>query len=366
MRVYAEKSLHLQLSNSKIMSKRVLIIGAGGFIGGFIASESLKRGYETWCGVRESTSRRFLKDERLHFVTLDYDDPEKLGDMLVSALPEGERWDYIVYNLGATKCINYLDFNRINYQYLKTFVEVLQQRGIVPEQFVYMSSLSALGPGDEKGYTPLTGDMTPSPNTRYGVSKLKAEIALMGQPDSFPWIVLRPTGVYGPHEQDYLMMIKSIDAHWDFGVGFRKQMLTFIYVEDLARAVFDALERGKNHKKYIISEPRAYSQADFRRIVARELGRRLVIPVRLPLWAVKIASVVAEKWGVAKMKPSTLNSDKYNIMKQRNWCCDTSDALNDFGFSAQVDLESGIRATVAAYREQQRIDAERRKEEKAR
>ncbi len=61
----------------------------------------------------------------------------------------------------------------------------------------------------------------------------------------FPWIIFRPTGVYGPHERDYLMMIKSIDRHWDFGVGYRKQMLTFIYVSDLAAAVFDALQRGK-------------------------------------------------------------------------------------------------------------------------
>lgn len=50
--------------------KRVLIIGAGGFIGGFIAAESLRRGYETWVGVRESTSRRYLTDDRLNFVTL--------------------------------------------------------------------------------------------------------------------------------------------------------------------------------------------------------------------------------------------------------------------------------------------------------
>ena len=346
------------------MTKRVLIVGAGGFIGGFIAAESLRRGYETWCGVRESTSRRFLTDERLHFVSLDHDNSSKLADALGSALPEGERWDYIVYNLGATKCINFADFNRINCGYLKTFVEAVTERNLVPERFVYMSSLSALGPGDEENYTPLTGSMIPMPNTRYGVSKVKAETVLQCQPASFPWIILRPTGVYGPHEQDYLMMIKSIDAHWDFGVGFRKQMLTFIYVEDLARAVFDALERGKIHKKYIISEPRAYTQAEFRRIVARELGRRFVIPVRLPLWAVKIASVVAEKWGVAKMQPSTLNRDKYNIMKQRNWNCDTSDARDDFGFEAQVDLAAGIRATVAAYREQQRIDAERRKEGK--
>ncbi|MDE6684057.1 MAG: NAD-dependent epimerase/dehydratase family protein, partial [Duncaniella sp.] len=74
--------------------KKVLIVGAGGFIGGFIAAESLRRGYETWCGVRESTSRRFLTDTALKFITLDYDNPERLTEQL-----KGHRWDYIVYNL---------------------------------------------------------------------------------------------------------------------------------------------------------------------------------------------------------------------------------------------------------------------------
>lgn len=326
-------------------AKKALIVGAGGFIGGFIAAESLRRGYETWCGVRESTSRRYLTDPALHFITLDYDDPEAMAGQL-----EGHRWDYIVYNLGATKCVNFTDFNRINYQYLRDFVETLIDVESTPERMVYMSSLSAVGPGDERGYTPLDGDALPRPNTRYGVSKIKAETFLQSLPPDFPWIVLRPTGVYGPHEQDYLMMIKCIDAHFDFGVGMRRQMLTFIYVEDLARAIFDALERAPLHRKYIVSEPRAYTQKEFRRIVAHALGRRLVIPVRLPLWALSIACKISEKWGAAKMKAVTLNSDKYRILAQRNWACDTSPAQRDFGFSPRVSLGEGIRLTVEAYR----------------
>lgn len=328
---------------------KVLIVGAGGFIGGFIAREALSRGYETWCAVRESTSRRYLTDPALKFIVLDYDDPEKLRKGL-----EGESWDFIVYNLGATKCVNFSDFNHINFTYLRNFCEALQANGQVPQRFIYMSSLSAIGPGDEKNYSPLRGDMIPQPNTRYGLSKIKAETFLQTLPASFPWIILRPTGVYGPHEQDYLMMIKSIDSHFDFGVGFRRQMLTFIYVEDLARAIFDALEKAPVHKKYIISEPRAYSQGEFRRIVSRELGRKIVIPVRLPLWALKIACKVSEKYGAAKMEAVTLNSDKYNIMAQRNWNCDTSEAERDFGFRAQINLEEGIRRTVRAYRNEKK------------
>lgn len=328
--------------------KTMLIIGAGGFIGGFIAAESLRRGYDTYVAVRESTSRRYLTDPALKFVVLDYDKPETLADTLRQNAPESGLWDYMIYNLGATKCANFADFNRINYVYLKNFVDALREASLIPERFLYMSSLSALGPGDEKDYTPLDGTMIPNPNTRYGVSKIKAETLLETIP-GFPYIIFRPTGVYGPHEKDYLMMIKSIDSHWDFGVGFRKQMLTFIYVEDLVNAMMDALQAGVLRKKYIISEDRAYTQKEFRRIVADELGKKWVIPVKLPMWIVYAASVVAEKWGVMKMKPSTLNRDKFKIMKQRNWSVDISDAVKDFGFSPKFSLAEGIRHTVAAY-----------------
>lgn len=327
------------------------MIGAGGFIGGFMAKESLNRGYETWVVVRESTSRRYLSDERLNFVVLDYDNSEAIAKTLATALPEGEKWDYIVYNLGATKCANFMDFNRINYEYLRRFVEVLRENNLVPERFLFMSSLSALGPGDEKGYTPMVSSMIPNPNTKYGLSKIKAELYLETLPD-FPYIIFRPTGVYGPHEQDYLMMIKSIDSHWDFGVGYRKQLLTFIYVDDLVSAVYDAFDAGVIKKKYIISEDRAYTQAEFRKIVAKELGVKWVIPMRLPLWIVYIASVIAEKWGVIQMKPSTLNRDKFKIMKQRNWSCDVSDAIRDFNFFPRYSLVAGVKATIAAYKQE--------------
>lgn len=332
------------------MAKKVLVVGAGGFVGGFIAEESLRRGYETWVAVRETTSRRYLTDDRLNFVILNYDDKQQVAEALLSALPEGEKWDYIIYNLGATKCANFMDFNKINYIYLRTFVDVLRENSLVPDKFLFMSSLSALGPGDEVNYTPLKSDMIPNPNTRYGLSKIKAETYLETLMD-FPYIIFRATGVYGPREQDYLMMIKSIDSHWDFGVGYRKQLLTFIYVEDLVNAMFDAVASGVVKKKYIISEDKSYTQKQFREIVAKELGVKWVIPMKLPMWIVYLASVVAEKWGLVRMKPSTLNRDKFKIMKQRNWSCDVSDAKRDFGFNPEFSLIDGVKATVKAYLE---------------
>lgn len=340
-------------TDNTLAGRRLLVVGAGGFIGGFIAARGLRLGMDVTVAVRESTSRRYLGDPALRFLTLDYDDPAAMKNAVadfVSADGNPARWDYIIYNLGATKALNYIDFKRVNYDYLRSFTETLKELQLYPDRFLYMSSLSATGPGDEKNYTPLTAGMNPQPNTRYGRSKIMAE-QFLEHFSGLNWTIFRPTGVYGPHEKDYLMMIQSIDRHFDFSVGFRRQMLTFIYVDDLVEAMFDALASPDTiHKKYIIAEDRAYTQKEFRAIVARALGKGWVLPVKLPLWAVRLTSAIAGKIGKMRMKPSTLNPDKYLIMTQRNWCADTSEARRDFGFKARVDLAEGIRRTVEAYR----------------
>ena len=333
------------MTKTDLQGTRLLVIGAGGFIGGFIAEEGLRRGMDVTVAVRKSTSRRYLTDPRLHFLVLDYDDPTSLTATFERSTP----WDYVIYNLGATKAVNYGDFKRVNFEYLRRICEVLKSTGRAPRRLLFMSSLSAIGPGDEKNYTPLDANTVPAPNTRYGQSKIMAERYLEHMA-GIPYIIFRPTGVYGPHEQDYLMMVKCIDSHFDFGVGFRRQMLTFIYVEDLVRAMFDALESGVENRTYIISEPRAYTQKEFRAIVADALGKKWVIPVRLPLWAAWVASAAAEKIARWQMKASTLNTDKFRIMRQRNWNADISPAVDEFGFNPQVDLRDGIRRTVEAYR----------------
>lgn len=332
------------------MASKILITGAGGFIGGYIVEEALRRGMETWAAVRATTNRKYLSDERIHFIELDFSDPEKLKEELSQSIAENGKWDYVVHNLGATKCTNFNDFNTINYQYLKDFVDILIELDAVPQSFLLMSSLSAMGAGDEINYAPITTKMIPNPNTRYGVSKLKAETYLQMK-ENFPYIIFRPTGVYGPHEKDYFMMIKSIKSGFDFSVGTKKQLLTFIYVKDLVNAVFDALQSGVKQKSYIISEDRAYTQTEFRKIVADALGKKMVIPVKCPVSVLYIVSRIAEIIGQIRLKPSTLNSDKYKIMKQRNWSCDISDAKTDFNFNPQYSLEKGINEAVQWYKD---------------
>lgn len=331
-------------------NKKILITGAGGFIGGYLVAEALNRGYETWAAVRSTTSREFLQDERIHFIELDFTDQEKLTATLDGHVKAHGPWNHVVHNLGATKCTNYLDFERINHGYLRALVEALREVQAIPECLLLISSLSVMGPGDETGYTPFTLDDVPQPNTRYGVSKLKAEVYLQSQAD-VPHTILRLTGVYGPHERDYFLMMKSIKRGFDFSVGFRKQMLTFIYVKDVATAVMDALARGPLYKAYFISEDQGYTQQQFRQMVCQELGKKVVIPVTCPLWIVRVVCAVAELVGKVTLKASTLNGDKFKILKQRNWLCDTSEARDDFGFKARYSLQQGLHEAIDWYRQ---------------
>lgn len=49
---------------------------------------------------------------------------------------------------------------------------------------------------------------------------------------------------------------------------------------------------------------------------------------------------------------STLNGDKYNIMKQRNWQCDIAPAVRELGYRPAYDLDRGVTETIAWYKKE--------------
>ncbi|MDE7117348.1 MAG: NAD(P)-dependent oxidoreductase, partial [Bacteroidaceae bacterium] len=125
---------------------RILITGASGFIGSFLCEEGLKRGMETWAGMRAHSSKRWLMDERLKFATLDMAHVERLKEQLAAYKQEVGRWDVIIHAGGATKCLKREDFDLHNYVCTKHLVEALKALDMMPSQFLYVSSLSVLGP----------------------------------------------------------------------------------------------------------------------------------------------------------------------------------------------------------------------------
>jgi len=331
--------------------KKILITGASGFIGSTIVDKALALGYETWAGIRERSSRAYLQDVRIRFIDLAYHDKKRLTEQLREFATEEGRFDYIVHVAGLTKALRKTDFDRVNYEQTRHFAEALIDAGVVPDTFLLMSSLSALGVGDEIGYTPFGTTHFARPNTVYGKSKLKAENYLR-ELDDFPYLIIRPTGVYGPRDRDYYLLMKAVQRGLNVGVGYRKQLLSFIYSEDLADAIFLLLEKEVTRQTFVVSDGDCYTDAEFNAIVQEALQRKRVLRLKIPLFLVRPAAYLSEKISALFGKATAFNSDKYHIMKQRNWACDISPLQEAVGFKPKYPLKEGVAKTVAWYKEQ--------------
>ena len=334
---------------------KILITGASGFIGSFLCEEGLKRGMETWAGMREHSSRRWLTDKRLTFATLDMTDAIRLKEQLSAYQQEVGRWDVIIHAAGATKCLKREDFDLHNFQCTKNLVNTLKDLDMMPDQFLYVSSLSVLGPIREEQnadgtYNDMQASDAPKPNTAYGESKVKSEEFLKGVEGV---TIFRPTGVYGPREKDYFMMAKSIKQHIDFAVGYQKQVITFVYVRDLVGAIFAAIGKAgvANGKTYLVSDGYNYDSRAFSDLIQKELDIKHVLHIKAPLWLLWIISTMAEGFSKLTHKPSTLNGDKYRIMCQRNWQCDISPLKDELGYIPEWPLERGVKECMDWYKE---------------
>ena len=295
---------------------KILVTGASGFIGSYIVEEALRQGMETWAAVRPTSSRKYLQDERIHFINLNLSSEEELEKELAP-----HEFDYIVHAAGATKCLHAEDFYKVNTE------------------------------GTKHPYQEISEHDTPKPNTAYGKSKLEAERYLDSIGNNFPYIILRPTGVYGPREKDYFLMAQSIKQHVDFAVGFKRQDITFVYVQDVVQAVFLALDHGMNGRKYFLSDGEVYQSAAFSDLIKKELGNPWILRIKAPVWVLRIVTFFGEYLGRMTGKMSALNNDKYNILKQRNWRCDIEPAMDELGYHPHYPLERGVKLAIKWYKD---------------
>lgn len=334
----------------EINNKNILITGASGFIGSTAVDKALELGYNTWAGVRKTSSRKYLSDKRIQFVELDYSKKENLKTQLTDLSKQNGKFDYIIHIAGLTKAMCKEDFDRVNYEQTCNLAESLIEIDAVPDAFVLMSSLGALGIGDEIGYTPISADNTPNPTTAYGKSKLKAEKSLK-ELKGFPYLIIRPTGVYGPRDEDYLILMKAVKNGLNVGAGLKKQILSFIYSEDLVDVIFKLIDKKIVRREYIVSDGDYYTDSEFNKIVQEALGKKYVLRIKVPLFLIKPSAWVNEKLAILFGKASTFNSDKYRIMKQRNWACDITPLKEDINFVPKYRLKQGVEKTVMWYKD---------------
>jgi nucleoside-diphosphate-sugar epimerase len=326
--------------------KKILITGATGFIGNFLVDEALKRCYDVYVAVRKTSNRDYLASKKVQIVEFDFSSKISLHHLIYS-LPN---FDYVIHNAGVIKSLDKKTFFEVNYFNTIRLIEALVQLYKEPDKFIYISSLAAYGPGDKKTENPVLLSSKPRPVTSYGKSKLAAEKYIV-EKTRIPYLILRPTAVYGPGEKNIFETIKFINKGIDFQFGTKNQQLTFIYVKDLVRLVFDAMESPVSNKAYFITDGNLYNSIDLGRHVSHRLNRRnLHIPV--PIGFAKIIAAIYEIISKALKIPPVFNVEKVNELSAHNWNCDIQPIQSDFNFKAEYDLEKGMNETIDWYKKE--------------
>jgi nucleoside-diphosphate-sugar epimerase len=321
--------------------KKILITGASGFIGGFLVEEALRQGLNVYVSVRETSDLSYLTDKRIVFINLKLEDKRSIKLRLL----EIGGMDYIIYNAGVTKNCDKKYFNKVNYQFTKNLIEVLYELNIIPKKFVQISSLASYGPGNEKTLIPIKESDTPKPVSLYGISKLKAEQYIKSLKD-FPYLIFRPTGVYGPREKDYYAMYKSINNGFEIYIGNKDQHITFIYVKDLVRLIIESLNSDIVQKSYFVTDLKNYTLCEFNKIVKNELGKK-TITIVFSKKLVKLIAYFNEKLSCFLFnRIPSLNTEKFKEISQKNWLCDSNELVKDFNFKPNYELEHGIHETI--------------------
>ena len=329
------------------MKKKILITGANGFIGSHLTEEALQKGFEVFAGIRKSSDLTHIKNLPVTFVEMDFSKKEKLRQIV----KQYGRFNYIIHNAGITKTCNKQQFNEVIYEYTKRFIEALHETNTVPDKFIYMSSLAAIGPGDESTFKPVNNNTEPHPVSHYGAAKLKTERYIQSLND-FPYLIFRPTGVYGPREKDYLVVFKNIKRGLETYVGTKNQHLTFLFIKDLTRLIIDSLGSNVFNKSYFVSDLKYYTAVEFSEIIKNELNTSAIALV-FPELVAKPIAFLSEKLSCFFLnKAPTLNRDKFRELSRKNWLCDSSTLVDDFGFTPEYDLKKGIHHTIQWYKNQ--------------
>lgn len=332
--------------------KKILITGANGFVGSFLVEEALRRGYDVYAAMRSDSSKANLEGLSPKFIDLPYADKNRLKKCLAGLKTVVGQFDIVIHAMGLTKCKHKGDFDVVNYEYTCNFVNALMESGMTPKHFIYMSSLSAFGSGDRKTLEEIKLTDEPKPDTAYGASKLKSERFLATlDTKEFPYTILRPTGVYGPKEKDYFVMLDTIKKHLNPGIGFDPQYITFIYVKDLVEVAFAAAEKQGVGKAYFVADGDVWTSDEYQKLCKQLLGVKWTLNIKVPCCLVKVLAFLFDKIGGLFGVTPTLNLDKYNILSATNWKCDIEPLCQDFGFKAKYNLVKGLKESIRWYKQ---------------
>ena len=160
---------------------------------------------------------------------------------------------------------------------------------------------------------------------------------------------MRPPGVYGPRDTDYLEMFRAATKGvLPVPAGGRSSM---IHVQDLARLLL-ALREGGEGITHEIFEPDdgrdgGWTHADMARAIGDAVGKT-VFPIPLPIFALHAAAMIDER---VRGRNARLTRDRAGYLAHKDWTVRRDRAVPPAVWRPEIFTQNGLRDTAQWYRE---------------
>ncbi len=319
----------------------ILVTGAAGFIGSHLVRELRRRCERVVCLVRPGENISRIADLGCRIHTGDLLEKSTLAGAVAGA-------DYIFHLAAVMGGVAPETLFRVNHQGTKNLVEACREQGVVPERFLFASSVTVMGPSGKNQL--LNEDAPCRPLSVYGKSKLAAEEYLASAENTLPYTIIRLPVVYGPGSDGGMyIFFKLMSKGLQVNVGTLEATVCFVWdvVHGMIAAAGNPRTRGET---YILGEEKTYQLRQIYQVIAAILGKR-TITLPLPYFVLHVLSFFMEIHSkLTKSVPIMTREELTMYLKNHYWRYDTRKASRDFGFQSRYPFAEGAGITIDWYR----------------
>jgi len=312
-------------------SKKVLVTGAGGFIGSHLTERLFERGAKIRAFVRY-TSRadegfiKYFSDDLKKDMDIVYGDIREL-ETVVKAVDGVD----VIFNLAALVGIPYSYIHPqevIEANTIGTLNLLMAARDTGIEKLVQTSTSEVYGTAR---YVPINEDHPKQPQSPYSASKIAADAIALSFYHSFdlPVALIRPFNTYGPRQSDRAVIPSIISQALtkdSLTLGNMTPTRDFTFVTDTAEGFIKVAESAKSVGTEInIGSGREISIEDLTRKIISLVGRDIVV-----------------ERDEERLRPAHSEVERL--------CADNTRARDLLGWLPKVSLTQGLEETISFIR----------------